>query len=861
MTSPALQPVPVTALSSPLPSPSQLLGTSSLSNRGQYKASVGPTNTSIVSVNASSPIHNAYSRNREAPPNEVQIDPAAKHDLSKSFKVGYKPGKAKKREYKVPPTFKKPPPLDIDKEPTKEYDSAKTSRGPVGPAPQADTSDVLPPKKCRRRSQTGEAGQTKMKKLRITKPGVDKDITKKKKFGPPKKPKEDRSPERLLSDAVARRKALLTPEKLVDLGLKEATRRRADWTPAKDSAALTSGEAAESADGLLTEIMATESPKARFGSLLQEYGFAERSGNIAADVKGSRVGPDITSAKKRKIDVVNVLSSVVLPGKAQTTKPTRKAQTITAKATEDFVAREGANIRTMTEYLMPPPETKALNQVKCGQPAKNSKAKPKRKKSVETACIVQSPETAMKATRNQNFVFGTSSQLVREESPTLIHDLQRALHQSEPTNGFPLPSVSPMSLTLQTSKSIALMPSRNLWSEAARNDGLVLEVENVNLADTPQPAKIPDEKTAPEKASIYPNAPSTKAQDEQHDTEKILVPPKIVNAESLTGSEPPVSETEQSLPHSIAEKALKARLKPTAPKKKLSIIQTHREQMPNYQGFSDAQLKKTIKSYGFKAIAKREAMISLLEKCWDSRKGQVLQELPSNALIQQPSEGLPADRSAGSKDQAIAKSKSPKKRGRPSKAATADTAEDDAGDVPPKKKRGRPKKGASESAAPVKQKRKAQFKDNTEAVEADEIYDSAPPTPSPPRRRNPSKTANALVLSPGESQRSESEIASPSSGASKVKSAHRARLFDAITRAVTRQPPTNDIKNLTWHEKILMYEPIIIEDLANWLNLEGFAKVDEDDEVETMLVKEWCESQSICCSWKENLRGLPRARW
>ena len=60
---------------------------------------------------------------------------------------------------------------------------------------------------------------------------------------------------------------------------------------------------------------------------------------------------------------------------------------------------------------------------------------------------------------------------------------------------------------------------------------------------------------------------------------------------------------------------------------------------------------------------------------------------------------------------------------------------------------------------------------------------------------------------------------------------------------------------------MLMYEPIILEDLTAWLNTEGLNRIDEDNEVSPEQVKAWCEGRSVCCLWRENLRGGARARW
>lgn len=49
-----------------------------------------------------------------------------------------------------------------------------------------------------------------------------------------------------------------------------------------------------------------------------------------------------------------------------------------------------------------------------------------------------------------------------------------------------------------------------------------------------------------------------------------------------------------------------------------------------------------------------------------------------------------------------------------------------------------------------------------------------------------------------------------------------------------------------------MYDPIILEDLTTWLNVEGLGLVEEDREVSSLDVRKWCESKGICCCWKQN---------
>ena len=51
----------------------------------------------------------------------------------------------------------------------------------------------------------------------------------------------------------------------------------------------------------------------------------------------------------------------------------------------------------------------------------------------------------------------------------------------------------------------------------------------------------------------------------------------------------------------------------------------------------------------------------------------------------------------------------------------------------------------------------------------------------------------------------------------------------------------------TWREKILMYDPIVLEELTAWLNTEGFQAIGEDREVGPLQVREWCEQNGVCC--------------
>ena len=91
--------------------------------------------------------------------------------------------------------------------------------------------------------------------------------------------------------------------------------------------------------------------------------------------------------------------------------------------------------------------------------------------------------------------------------------------------------------------------------------------------------------------------------------------------------------------------------------------------------------------------------------------------------------------------------------------------------------------------------------------------------------------------------------------------ARQATVFSCITKAIVTAPATRDAAHPSWHEKILMYDPVILEDLAAWLNAGQLDRVGYDREVSSGEVKRWCESKSVCCLWKVNLRGRERKRF
>lgn len=721
------------------------------------------------------------------------------------------------------------------------------------PSDDAKATEASAPKKSRKKKTKDEnEGQTKIKKAKIVKPGSSKVMEKSKKSKLPTAETFNTLLGTQEEDAKAR-------EEFRDLCSEKAIPMRRGWTPCKDTVEDRVSQANDTKSGESISLEVTpvvnEVSSNCFGQLLGNFGFAQ-------DISIPVMRPEVTrresaeaepGSRKRKIEFINGVSALPLAEKQTRTKsPKKKPQTITEKATAPFVPTDPLTAPSLLQCFSPseaPPDVETVRN----ETSANAKMKPPAKKAPKPKTtnplakklkrpVLLSPESAMKNAKDQELVFGTSSQLAREESPTTIKDLQNAMEESaimsQESDNLIMPAGK-----FRTSNSLALVRPRNLWTVATRDtDGSLLEAETVDLTATPKPARSKSELapclvTASE--GIAQNLPNCQQRSgSNHD-----IDPANLDLETTPK---PQNIPQESIPKTVAEAALRKRPSNRCPVKNATNSKSDPNQMPNYQGFTDAQLAKAVAAYGFKSIKKRAAMITLLEKCWESKVSLAFLEVQAN-LHPPPPVTNPAD------PEVSTKSTSPKKRGRPPKTTTAANLVAD--QPPPKKPRGRPKKDPTVTTPPPKSKRKAKspVKALSEALVTaeDDIYDSSPPTATPPRRS--SKSPHQLPLK---------EKTNTPVKASVVKGREaRDQLFAQMTKAITTFPPTNDIKNMTFHEKILMYEPIVLEDLTTWLNTQGLASVGEDDEVEPLLVKEWCEERSVCCLWRENLRGGARARY
>lgn len=739
---------------------------------------------------------------------------------------------------------------------------------------------------------------------------------------------------------VANARKAKQPDDDGPLLLEAAPGRRLDWTPpaqtktsfidlGSDSSAFK--EANSSAFG--------EENAGIFKDLLQTYGC-----DLPQAEPVTISDEDSSFVRKRKLveliatTTTAAASPAVSPEKPQS-KPKaakKKARTITEVATAAYRPIEPAEVETATQAQLDfgraepdaGTENATATTVK-GKGKAKAKAAKKTKKPTKASKKVEhkllSPSTALKQSAAQDFLFGTSSQLVREHSPTLLRDIQAAMKNSNT-------EMAEMDPFMDSDGVDASSKRLSLWDAGARDDGGgLLDIEVVDLADQSSPAVPPGAEDDPfgyHKAEGEPKLPqhkqvlheNVKDYNESFETLSDILPPRKTTAthdddgESVFSLSDISASTDIRRPDTVHPKA---QTQPGAESSRLdhstAALQVAKEpKKPAFELYTDIQLSKEIKKYGFKAVKRRTTMISLLEQCWRSKHGVVptnartvttLSTAPQAAKAVQPAE-TPSPKRPRGRPKKIGSSpieiqepppsaqpvESPKKpRGRPRKTSKVDESVGASESVTataasPKKPRSRATKKMTDdtSALPVKAIRKPRASKTTKTTKAKST--PAVPAPTTPVKKsakfqkmieipdsaseNGSDDGSVLSSSPDQTFSSPTGVDMSVSMEEDTElrldtspNAQQASVFERITVAVTTAPRSADPNSPSWHEKILMYDPIILEDFAAWLNSGQLSRVGHDDEVNAAEVKTWCESKSICCLWRLNLHGVSRKRY
>ncbi|KAL4925603.1 protein slx4 [Aspergillus undulatus] len=653
------------------------------------------------------------------------------------------------------------------------------------------------------------------------------------------------------------------------LHLELAVKRRLDWTPMKENA----NSVAE-----LDDKGDTEGGQNDLGSLLSGY---EYDGTSSVGHRVQALGED-GPTKRRRIDLVDPRVLVTKPkslgddstqnseeeAPVTATSKLKKKPKPRAKQPKTLTARMTALYKTSTDSDS---TDQGLSITGGSSTTAKLKARKTKEKTGERSgfkfppSIVLPPEAAVKSLDQQDLVFGTCSQLEREDSPILLRDTQAALRESEKEM-----STAPLSHSKQHSKSARhsseisrYAPSKNLWSVAARDgEGSLVNVEVVDLSDSPEVVKI----------ASPPINDNSEKDDEIRSASEPSNASCVMPTETSSLGHTPASE---ELPELTAQIT-----KPTTQKFKAPSVRA----MPHYKGKTDLELAKEIQSYGLRVLRKRDANIELLEKCWTAKHGPVTQAGAETSQLEDVTSTSSASRTQQA-DQS-------------SKESTTATRNKSKAQTQPQPRTSRPIKGTIETTstqdtdsqpakAQASHERTSQPTQTRSFIDVEEIQDSededsilsptnilhqfltktprneelgkkqitresptspTPSIPSPirsPKRKAPSQPRRANAKTP--------RLAAPNPDPDA--NAKLPNLTDQITKAVIAQPrqsqsPAGKLIRPSWHEKILMYDPIYLEDFTAWLNTEGLELVHEDREVWPALVREWCEMKGVCCCFR-----------
>ncbi len=453
---------------------------------------------------------------------------------------------------------------------------------------------------------------------------------------------------------------------LSPLGLDKAFSRRLDWTPPASRTSQASPKAA-----------AAPFPE----SLLGSFGYNAAPYGPKGMLTTKPVG-EVNPTKRRKLDIVDtgtrgpvtVTTAPNLPPKASKSgkdstrnrkSSPKKYTTITGLATSHYFGEEAREASPMMQYLSATQQRALDNDsdtVADTAKRKNAAKKSRTSKKAPRKSALRSPKSALKALENQDMLFGSASQLARDESPTFIRDTVQAIKHSEDTSLMSDPLSTqvtiPISESAETPKRLdrrgvsRFLKTRNLWSAAGRDhDNALLQVDTVDMFDSP------DIRTAfaGKDVLLEPGAPTVRNSLGPESIPNPILPPSNLRHRAEEWLSPAsrggglllspdveglidIDDPRLKTPHAVRtfKARLQVRILHTAAAGKTGVNQAHRVSKalptippnplpqpeptrPSFKGLTTSQLASQLSAYGFKPIKKREKMIELLDRCWDDK--------------------------------------------------------------------------------------------------------------------------------------------------------------------------------------------------------------------------------------------------
>lgn len=492
-----------------------------------------------------------------------------------------------------------------------------------------------------------------------------------------------------------------------------------------------------------------------------------------------------------------------------------------------------------------------------------------------------SPAAAMLRLDQQDVLFGTSSQLALEESPTMIRQIQYAIKESEQDAD----SIQGYSLDTPPawSRLTKVQGKRGLWTASARDDegGMLEHTPDVYIPEPDRTQDIP----------LLMDSICDKSDDVQS---KLPGPSSFVDIDDIPLDRPSPIAISSDVPNPPQTTSQEPRL------------------------LKSSRNDYYVKDLDFKDIGTLEQEPPPSNQNADSPHTFVnIDEFdfPPSAQIQKS----PAKKLRPPACASVMGDGSPKKRGRlPKSQSTASKVSTSS----------TPVLKPSSSKPSVKRKEKntipsTPLREPSRFIDIEEILDSEDDalealSPTPPRVQkisdlgslplvslspttSPSKTHNGARTTSEDNVLSDPNLPPLHCIPTKLLEwTHiKPNVFAQITTHVRSLPPTTDPAKPTWHEKILMYDPIVLEDLTAYLNTSTSIRVfkkatqkqvkawnqqrkadgkpalvvekgedgkrDGEDvlvvekELEAYMIQGWCESLSVCCISREG-RGKSGVR-
>ncbi|KAL6704478.1 5'-flap endonuclease [Coniothyrium glycines] len=686
--------------------------------------------------------------------------------------------------------------------------------------------------------------------------------------------------------AKARTSAKLKPQALGEesLDLDEAVSRRRHWTPPQDTVpqSLSVGSSGKENKHIGP---ATEGA---FTNLLSNFAYAHSPLAQKASSSKSTTTKPMAATKRRRLELVEVPnkqsnSRDTSPEKGKA--PKKKARTITDLVTGQYAPKEPSPEPevTLNKFVESRSATTTVPLNDAGlangdapekQPPRSrnrsksasekSTAKPRTKKATAKAKVVAetllSPSSALSRMVKQDILFGTSSQLAMEESPDMIRQLQLALKQSEEDAPGSL-SESSNHATRQSLRLWRIAGRREMWSASTRDDdgGLLEHMDDIYI---PEPDRTQDIPLLMDGAC-----------NDQHPTS----PTAFVDIDDIDAVQTIIVSSDLPTPPCAVPGAFE-------PVDSGAVLQT-----PHSQIFEDIDNIEQEPPPSNQYANSPDSFVDIDELQTPESVDTRIAAPPLFLPPVPPGEGA-----------------SPRKqRGRPRKACAAKPPEHIA--------KGTALQSSSSSSFTTKAialpppctppKASGRFIDIEEILDSEEEALEAF-SPTPPRMKKLHDIAPLpLVTSDGTPVFPVGRTKSANNDAvvdiHRIPTSHlewaniKHVIFTAITTHIRSISPTTDPKKPTWHEKILMYDPIVLEEFTAYLNSnttiraykratqkqikarnqelklagEPIMTVEQSGnevlvvkkELEAYMVQGWCESMSICCIWGEG-RGKGGAR-